>query len=357
MAANAFFESLSAELNSTEDEILRLLKTLGSAFKTFLPASVSIQTWAERRIPREDLEEVNAGGLIYVPLDRASATTTSRIAKPPAQPLRWQSPALATDSSKRRKVELGTETSDFNFDAFLAVLPEEGFTPEEDSLRQRVIHCLLRRRAAGRLSKLPAAQIAEAPTVAQSLEAFHLPGSQLDRWVSSRIGCEVFVSYDEQGGRFLELAPNTKLPHRGSAEAELISEEFFGSLPDDSFTPDEEILRSAMYTFLRGWTGRCPPTLSVMSQASPVSNAKHALLPKGISLKEWCETRVADEFELAEAPSGQYAVGLRGHLNLEAVAEMRKHSGAHRTPDGVHAKRRAGTAKGKGKTKGGKGKS
>merc|ERR1712217_704045 len=88
-----------------------------------------------------------------------------------------------------------------------------------------------------------------------------------------------------------------------------------------------------------GLDGNFPPTLSVMSQHGLVSNAKHALLPKGVSLKEWCERRVADEIQLAEAPSGQYAVGLRGQLDMRAVAAMRKHSGVHRTTSRRHTKR------------------
>ena len=141
---------------------LELLKTLGSAFKKFLPPSVSIQAWADHRIPRDDLEEVNAGGLIYVPLDDAKSTTARRIAKSPPGP----PPGLDMESRKRRRV--GNGTSNFEFDAFLALLPEGELTPEEECLRQTVIHYLHRRRCEHRLSKLPALHCGGADRCAES---------------------------------------------------------------------------------------------------------------------------------------------------------------------------------------------
>ncbi len=84
---------------------------------------------------------------------------------------------------------------------------------------------------------------------------------------------------------------------------EAISDAFFGSLPHGAFSPEEESLLNAIYEFLSCWSGKHPRTVAVMSQPGPVSEAKCTLLPKGISLKEWCEARVADDLGLAQTPS------------------------------------------------------
>merc|ERR1719379_3158649 len=100
-------------------------------------------------------------------------------------------------------------------------------------------------------------------------------------------------------------------------------EQFFASLPDDSFTPEEEDLRDTLLAFLGQWSGPEPPSLSDAGGDQEIRRARPLVLPKGcqVSLKDWIERRIGGEIELAmDNRSGQWLFGLRGSLEVPPAA-------------------------------------
>merc|ERR1712039_338548 len=75
---------------------------------------------------------------------------------------------------------------------------------------------------------------------------------------------------------------------------EEIIETFFGSLPEDSFTPQESDLRIAVREVLH--RANSPVSWTKVGRAPAVQNASWAALPYGVGLKLWCERRAADDF-------------------------------------------------------------
>jgi len=51
-----------------------------------------------------------------------------------------------------------------------------------------------------------------------------------------------------------------------------------------------------------------------------VNEAKCALLPRGVSLKEWIETRCGEDFDLVLNRSNQNCIGFAGSLDSEEAA-------------------------------------
>ena len=108
--------------------------------------------------------------------------------------------------------------------------------------------------------------------------------------------------------------------HRGTDEAQAINDEFFVDLPEDFFSPEEELLRTAIRDYLDGFVGKDPPTMSMTCQEKGIQDAQFALLPQGVSLKEWMEKRVGEEFDFAPCASGQCCIGYSGELDHDAIA-------------------------------------
>ena len=77
-----------------------------------------------------------------------------------------------------------------------------------------------------------------------------------------------------------------------------------------------------------------PPTLAIMCQDPVVWRAKHDAMPSRLALRLWIEARLGQELELAEAPTGQIAVGFLGQLPKHAVEHMQKFSKATSLKDG-----------------------
>ena len=88
--AEAFFARLPSEgLSPAETSLLRALLALGEAADALgLPTGVSLQEWAERRVPGDCVGQVNATGLVFIPghVGKAckAATQTTR-ASPASQ--------------------------------------------------------------------------------------------------------------------------------------------------------------------------------------------------------------------------------------------------------------------------------
>merc|ERR1740138_1036345 len=103
--------------------------------------------------------------------------------------------------------------------------------------------------------------------------------------------------------------------------APMTREDFFDSLPTDSFTEDEEALRDALLTFLETWQEGEPPTLSNAGSDAAVRSNRVKVLPKGtpVSLKDWIDRRMGGEIEMQPDPGGQMRFGIRGELNMSGA--------------------------------------
>merc|ERR1719253_2514128 len=66
-AGESFFAQLPEnELTANEAELARLLREIASVVQELLPRSVSLQTWAERRLPGDVAEAANGSGLLFI---------------------------------------------------------------------------------------------------------------------------------------------------------------------------------------------------------------------------------------------------------------------------------------------------
>jgi len=85
----AFFRQCPAtELTDDEVQLLNSLISVSESLQAALPHCVSLQEWAERRIPNGFEEQVNRSGLVFVGLGRADAPRmpSAQAAKPSAAP-------------------------------------------------------------------------------------------------------------------------------------------------------------------------------------------------------------------------------------------------------------------------------
>ena len=85
----AFFRQCPAtELTDDEVQLLNSLISVSESLQAALPHCVSLQEWAERRIPNGFEEQVNRSGLVFVGLGRADAPRmpSAQAVKPSAAP-------------------------------------------------------------------------------------------------------------------------------------------------------------------------------------------------------------------------------------------------------------------------------
>ena len=70
----AFFCRLPADhFTDYEDELLHTLQFLADLMSKWFPRSISLQEWAEKRIPPDLASSVNGSGIIFVEADRSDA--------------------------------------------------------------------------------------------------------------------------------------------------------------------------------------------------------------------------------------------------------------------------------------------
>lgn len=365
LAAQSFMLSLPSKLGPDEEELIELLDQVGQLSRGFLPPSVTLQDWAEQRVPASDVARVNASGLVHVRSKATKLVTEPSVAVPPKGPpphiaagLRPSRQHVATGNTsaevplKRRRFNNDV----FDIQAFLQELPPDEFSPHEGALRLEIIKHMFRVSRGGvanhRFDK-PAevARVAEAPCVKVALEALLLPATHLQDWMQDRVGNEFLVSEDENGNAVVTLEQGVKFPHRGTDEQEHISAEFFSSLPSESFSSEEENMRDVIRGYIDGFTRNGFPTLSTMCQDAQVGTTKRTLLPNGVSLKEWIEKRCGEDFDLVLNRSNQTCIGHAGTLDSDLVemSRMERQPGSSR----YNAQRKGGK-RGKGKGKGAK---
>eukprot|EP00930_Biecheleria_cincta_P054404 TRINITY_DN4049_c0_g2_i2.p1 TRINITY_DN4049_c0_g2~~TRINITY_DN4049_c0_g2_i2.p1 ORF type:complete len:754 (+),score=115.45 TRINITY_DN4049_c0_g2_i2:124-2262(+) len=75
---------------------------------------------------------------------------------------------------------------------------------------------------------------------------------------------------------------------------------FFSSLPAGSLTGPELDLRQALIDALNDWKGPGSPCLAHVGSWGKIQSAKWALLPKGVSMKQWIDNRIGGEIKTWE---------------------------------------------------------
>merc|ERR1712014_119198 len=95
-------------------------------------------------------------------------------------------------------------------------------------------------------------------------------------------------------------------------------EDFFATLPSDSFSRDEEQLREALMEFLQKWRQPESPTVTVASRHMMVSTYQDKVIPKDapVTLADWIERRIGGEVELGPGANGAMHFALHGQLQL-----------------------------------------
>jgi hypothetical protein len=335
--SEAFFARLPVgKLSNKEGTLLDLLQQVAAVVEVLLPPGVSLQEWAERRVPENSIVEANASRMVYVPdrvmeSPKASSTETlpwraSKQAAPAADPAPWQTSKTKAYTSENHCNEANAKANaDLQFadaDAFFNTLPPDTFLPWEEQLYislERVLH----RKSRSTLSK-----IAEHPLNAPLLTE-HLPKSvTLEDWILRRVGAEFGVVLDANNEKTVTRRDaHTNLRNPKAPGSEQGTEDFFKSLPEASFSSEESALRDAVLRFLEDWpkqsSSKLGPAKSIdLGADERVRIAKVSFLPPNISLTTWCKRRIGGEVELLWLGSSGYAIGLPGDLNRVDAEEL-----------------------------------
>lgn len=245
---------------------------------------------------------------------------------------------LGTDDAGLVVLRPGRNSKDKDPDpvlkSFLNRLPTETFLQEEEDLREAIVAVI---------EKAPEtlAQVKRTPNVMKVTKVLLPVAIQLEDWIEHRIGAEVAVESDSSGQRVCRLMGSEPLSHGGRQETRNIqkdkTQEFIQMLPKDSFLPEEEKLRIAIFDFLASWSAQELATLQHCSQHPVVADAKRALFKsEAVNFKDWIEKRIGGELILQPDRHGRE---LEIHLTpaarpvvAERVALLHKHPPAWRPP-------------------------
>merc|ERR1712194_596585 len=108
----------------------------------------------------------------------------------------------------------------------------------------------------------------------------------------------------------------------GTDEQDQLAEEFFNSLPHESFTPEEDDLLSVLCNFLDHWDGQGFPTYCIVTADQGVRRARGAALPPEVKLQQWINNRCADVFDVLSDQAGDFCVGYAGTMDRDEVAKQ-----------------------------------
>jgi len=154
-------------------------------------------------------------------------------------------------------------------------------------------------------------------------------GITLTRWIKERVGDEFEFGmtewHTEHFQRFGQLdMADVRRPEKKENQE---TAEFFASLPEDSLTPEEDELRSAICDFLDSWPHAYPPSVSdackndlnVPPSSNRVIAARRLALPAKVKLGQWMEERIGGEIEVDKSSVNNHYFHHRGMLNLDAL--------------------------------------
>lgn len=293
MAAERFFASLPRErLLPEEDALVKLLEALATKIQSFLPRVVSLQEWADKRVPDDMIDVISI-----------TQMSVNQLEEPPPEPLAQDS----VSCSAIRKEN----------DKFFSQLPENEFLSEELELREKLLAIMKRAcrpRGGHRRGSHSLVHIEKAPQINSSVDSLLPHGVSLLEWIQRRLDDDIEAIRDDEMIILLRRAKDPNV-HRQDVE------EFLSGLPAESFTAAEEDLRDALLRFIESWQSSTPPRLTDVAQAPGVSEAKKQLLPEGVSLKAWITSRLGGEVDLIQDATGQYAIGFVGQLDASQIED------------------------------------
>lgn len=275
-----FFDRLPKKLTQAEETLRGHLRDAARTAANLLPPGnvVSLQEWVECRMPGEVELGTDDAGLVVLR---------------PARNAREKEPDPALQS-------------------FLSRLPADQFLQEEEDLREAIVSAC---------EKAPEtlAQVKRLPSVLKCTKVLLPAAIKLEDWIERRIGAEVAVETDAAGQRVCRLMGSEPLPRQESRNREKDrSEEFFRMLPKDSFLPEEEKLRMAIFDFLAGWSAQELATLQHCAQNPAVAEAKRGMFAShAVNFKDWIERRIGGELILRPDPAG------RGELEIHLTPAAR----------------------------------
>eukprot|EP00419_Tripos_fusus_P030005 CAMPEP_0172726998 /NCGR_PEP_ID=MMETSP1074-20121228/91429_1 /TAXON_ID=2916 /ORGANISM="Ceratium fusus, Strain PA161109" /LENGTH=595 /DNA_ID=CAMNT_0013554111 /DNA_START=48 /DNA_END=1835 /DNA_ORIENTATION=+ len=298
--------------------------------RRFLPSKANLKEWIDRRI----------GGEVETRMDEKGQFQLC---------IRGSVPQRVRQASQRVRGSGSDEGADAA-EEWIAKLPEDRHTDSEAELREAIIDYLQGKDGAVKLSDACKDQ-----QIMDCRSAFLPPEVPLRLWIDRRIGGEVETRKDAVGKYMISMkhpddygneedqdvkeewfCPDPPAdseasgvrPAEGDKEAQ--RKQFFADLPEDGLTPDEEQLHLALLEFLQDWKPREPPTLSHAAGDPRVKKWKLKLLPKGtpVTFSDWINSRISDEIELADDPTGngQLHFGIRGMLDHSAISKKRSFS-------------------------------
>lgn len=203
------------------------------------------------------------------------------------------------------KMEKGFGKGGHNAENFLASLPSDSLTQEEDDLRFHIL-----RKLENRINPLLIEDAASDPQISKIVQSFLPSCLPLESWVKHRIGAEVhqIVKNNRHCFKIAGLSPEEK---------EAVLQEYFSSLPSDMLTLDEQKLRDAFYDFLA--TSQGSWFLSAAGGSASIKQCRR-FLPRDVQLKAWIENRIGGEITLEPDPSKQFKMVLTedGQRELES---------------------------------------
>jgi len=357
----AFFQKLPAESFLPAEEQLRQMiinmlehgqlpatkimqdRQVAAAANSFLPRTVQLADWVERRIGAEVTVTSDQPGAFFFGLVGAGAAA----GPPPASGAARGPPLAAVAPAREDRRE-----------DFFAGLPQDDFSPEEAQLRSAIFDFL----ASWKSQELASISHMGMDEGVQRARSALLPQwVTLRQWIERRIGGEVELRKDSKGEyvvhltqaalaivsqRFRETSkretPGTQQAARSSVretqpeDVETLSQKFFEGLPQDELTAGELALRQELIRFLEEWSTRKPngpaPILSDALIEKAIQSLKTDLLPKGVPLKDWIDRRIGGEIDTRPNKSGQIEFLFRNSKNGGAkrnAADM--DSGEHQT--------------------------
>jgi len=155
---------------------------------------------------------------------------------------------------------------------FLSSLPQDELGQNEMTLREAVLDYIESFQQTGEPVVLVDA--AKEPGINQARSDFLPQDVPLRAWLEERVGGEVDVWKDEKGRYIMGLAGDQakatgagkradgKTVHPLKEENQASKDAFFAALPEDGFTPEEEIMREALLNFIDAWKGPCSPSFA-----------------------------------------------------------------------------------------------
>lgn len=140
-----------------------------------------------------------------------------------------------------------------------------------------------------------------------------LGNESIQDWVERRMPGEIVLKVGQNGKVVLTPAPpqasrNNRV--NGYMSQEDQKTQFLDGLPSDSFSPEETTLRDKLYSFLAMWRSQELATLTHAMADRGVQEARSALMPDCVELKDWVEARIGEEVKLSENDKGEYVINL-----------------------------------------------